>query len=349
MDNLFRRARAAVFPLRTIVFLMLVATAADRGFSHPWGDNSLTSEGSPLEAAPEGVFAEDGAILLDSQRESGIGFLRPDTRLIPVFDPESPFYLWTQEPVTFQALPSGLIYRSYLAGQKEPRFASTWVNERELGWIWDITMGGRVGLFRYGTQDPNRPEGFQIDMEGAAFPRLDMEHKEDLVAADFRFGMPLTFGSRRFQTKLAFYHLSSHLGDEWMIRQQSLDRINFSRNVLVWGNSYYWTDELRLYAEAGWAFYTNGGSEPWEFQFGAEYAPSAPTGLRPVPFVAINTHLREEVDYGGNLVVQTGWAWRGMSGQLFRMGMQYYTGKSDQYEFFNQFEDKVGLGLWYDY
>ena len=329
--------------------LLLIATAADSGHSHPWGGRFFAAEEIPLQIEPEGGLSADDTILWDSPSAGEAGFLRPERRLIPEFDPDSPFYPWTQERLTFQALPSGLIYRSYLAGQREPRFASTWVNERDVGWIWDIAMGGRVGLFRYGTEDAYRPEGFQIDLEGAAFPRLDMEHKEDLVAADFRFGIPLTFGNRRFQTKLAFYHLSSHMGDEWMIRQESLDRINFSRNVLVWGNSFYWTDELRIYAEAGWAFYTNGGSEPWEFQFGAEYAPAVPTGLRPTPFVAINTHLREEVDYGGNLVVQTGWAWRGVSGQLFRMGMQYYAGKSDQYEFFDQFEDKVGLGLWYDY
>jgi hypothetical protein len=134
-----------------------------------------------------------------------------------------------------------------------------------------------------------------------------------------------------------------------MVRLQSFERINYSRDVLVWGNSYYWTDSIRVYAEAGWAFYADGGSEPWEFQFGVEYAPRRPTGLRPVPFIAMNSHLRQEVDYGGNLVVQSGWAWRGVRGQLFRMGMEYYTGKSDQYEFYDQFEDKLGFGMWYDF
>jgi hypothetical protein len=248
-----------------------------------------------------------------------------------------------------QVFPSGLIYRSYLAGAKEARIGCSWVYERDWGWMWDITLGGRVGVLRYGTSQASSPEGIQIDMEAAAQPRLDLEHKEDLIATDYRFGLPLTFGNRHFQTKLAAYHLSSHVGDELMVRQHSLYRINYSRHVLVWGNSYYWTDALRLYAEAGWAFYNEGGSEPWEFQFGIEYAPPVPTGLRPRPFFAVNSHLRQEVDYGGNLVVQSGWAWRSDGGQLFRVGVQYYTGKSDQYEFFNQFEDKIGFGMWYDF
>jgi hypothetical protein len=254
----------------------------------------------------------------------------------------------TDEPWTLQVLPEGLIYRSYLAGAKEPRFASQWVYERDAGWIWDIALGGRVGLLRYGTDDPLWPEGWQLDIEGAGLPRLDLEHERDLVSADFRAGIPLTYGRGPFRTKFGYYHLSSHLGDEYMVRTGAT-RINYSRDALLWGNSYYLTQDLRLYADTAWAFYADGGSEPWEFQFGFDFSPLRPSGMRGDPFIAINTHLREEVDFGGNLVVQTGWQWRGDSGHLFRVGMHYFAGKSEQFEFFNQYEEKLGVGMWYDY
>jgi len=77
-----------------------------------------------------------------------------------------------------------------------------------------------------------------------------------------------------------------------------------------------------LYAEAGWAFYVDGGTEPWEFQFGAEYSPLGPTGLAGAPFLAVNGHLRQEVDFGGSLVVQAGWQWRGRTGHLMRAGLE---------------------------
>jgi hypothetical protein len=225
-----------------------------------------------------------------------------------------------------------------------------WVHERDRGWLLDAAFGGRVGLFRYGSQGQPRPSGLQVDFEGAVFPQTDLEHEKDLVSADFRYGVPLAFGVGWFQTKLAYYHLSSHLGDEFMLRFPDVSRINYSRNVLVWGNSFYLTEDLRLYGEVGWAMYTDGGSEPWEFQFGIDYSPAWPShGLRGAPFVALNTHLREELDFDGNLVVQAGWQWRGRNGHLFRMGMQYFTGKSDQFEFYRRREDKLGLGLWYDY
>jgi len=241
------------------------------------------------------------------------------------------------------------MYTSYLAGVKEPRFAAQWVSERTAGWIWDLALGGRVGIVRYGTCDPLHPQGWQVDMEGAAFPRLDFADEMGLVACDYRFGIPLTHAQGPHHYKIGYYHVSSHLGDEWMIRHPEFTRINYGRDCVVLGYSYYWTPNLRLYAETAYAFERGERAEPWEFQFGVDYSPAWPTGLRPVPFVAVNGHLREEVDFGGNVVVQSGWQWRGLSGHLLRMGMQCFVGMSDQYEFYDQYESKVGLGLWYDY
>jgi len=250
---------------------------------------------------------------------------------------------------SWQLLPEGLIYRSYLAGAKESRFRSVWHHEKDEGWIWDIVLGGRVGLLRYGTTGHRRPEGFQIDIEGAGQPRLDAEEKRDVDAVDFRFGIPVTYGTRRYQMKFAYYHLSSHLGDEFLLKNPGFPRINFSRDVLVGGYSYHPTDELRLYAEAGWAFHAD-VSEPWEFQFGLDYMPSGWTSIWGRPFAAFNGHLREEVAFGGNFVVQAGWAWRGSEASgTYRMGVEYYNGENEQFSFFDEHENKIGLALWYDY
>ncbi len=252
---------------------------------------------------------------------------------------------------TWQLLPDGLIYPSYLAGTKESRFASVWNHDSHFGWMWDLEAGGRVGLVRYGTEGGSpRPDGWQLDLEGAAFPRLDLDHDEDLISVDFRAGVPLTFGRGPVQVKLAAYHLSSHLGDEFMLRFPEYPRINYSRDAIVLGGSYYVTDELRLYAEAEWAWYTDGGTKPWEFQFGLDYGPVWSWRSRcGAPFVALNGQLRDEVDYGGDFIVQAGWQWRGDSNHLFRVGVQYFTGKSDQFQFFRRNEEKVGIAMWYDY
>lgn len=253
----------------------------------------------------------------------------------------------------WQVLPDGLIYRSYLAGPREPRLstkffdASNPVQSSEL--LWDGTVGGRRGLLRYGTTDPLRPQGLQIDIEGAALVRLNLDEDRDLDASDFRFGVPVTYSTGAVQWKTGYYHISSHLGDELILRQGQNTRINYVRDAILLGVSYNPAPAWRLYAETGYAVFIAGGAEPWEFQFGVEYTQPGPTGPWGTPFFATNAHLREEVDFGGDWTTQLGWLWRGDSGSTFRLGLHYVNGKSTQYQFFNRNEEQVGFGAWYDF
>ncbi|HEY4759015.1 MAG TPA: DUF1207 domain-containing protein [Thermoguttaceae bacterium] len=272
----------------------------------------------------------------------GANSTQPDTS-----EPEQPLYF--EENWTWQFLPDGLLYKSYLAGGREPRISAEWVHIKDQGWLWDVTLGGRAGIIRYGTTDTCWPEGWQVDIEGAAFPRLNLDENRDLEAVDFRFGVPLTVRRGPWQGKFAYYHYSSHLGDEYMVRNNTLSRTNFSRDSLVLGVGLFLNPNLRLYSEADYAFYADGGSDPWSFQFGAEYSPIEPTRHFGAPFLAVNGRLHEEVDYGGNVSVQTGWQWRGQSGHLFRLGAHYLNGMSDQSQFFNRFEEQIGVGMWYDF
>jgi uncharacterized protein DUF1207 len=266
---------------------------------------------------------------------------------------EEEYFFESPPPVvdqwSWQVLPDGLMYPAYLAAGRESRFASQWMHEGSGGSFWDVALGGRVGMLRYGNRDPLLPEGWQIDIEGAAFPRLTLDSQRDLVAVDFRFGVPITARFGKFETKLAYYHLSSHLGDEYLEKNLSAVRINYVRDVIVLGLAVRPHDDLRLYAEAGWAGFVSGGSEPWEFQFGVDYSPIRPTSIRGAPFFAVNGRIRQELDFGGNMTVQTGWQWRGETGQLFRFGFHYLNGKTDVYQFFREHEEQFAIGIWYDY
>jgi len=256
------------------------------------------------------------------------------------------------DPWTWQPLPVGIIYRSYWAGVHEPRMGIQLMRMTNTGdSFWDPTVGARVGLLRYGNDDALHPQGWQIDVEGAALPRLTLDDIRDLVTVDFRGGVPLTYGIDNWQFKLAYYHLSSHLGDEYAISHPgSLDeRVNYVRDAVVLGASYYPMPALRLYAEAGYAFNATDGAEPWEIQFGTELAKAGPTGVEGTPFLALNGYLREEHDFGGDFTAEAGWLWRNQIGQTLRLGAFYYNGKSSQFETFDNFEEQIGAGLWYDF
>lgn len=252
-------------------------------------------------------------------------------------------------PWHWQLLPEGLTFPAYLASGNESRMGSVWNYEKDHGWLWDIALGGHVGVLRYGDDDPDLPHGWQIDLEGAAFPRLDLESQRQMMATDFRFGIPLSVRQGCFETKLAYYHLSSHLGDDFISENPGYPPVNYVRDVVVWAVGVRVVENMRAYAEAGYAFYRKGGSKPWEFQFGVDWSRVHPDSFFGSPFFAVNGRIREEVDFGGNLTAQTGWQWRGEGGNLLRLGFQYFNGKSDAYQFFTEHEEHFGLGLWYDF
>jgi hypothetical protein len=251
---------------------------------------------------------------------------------------------------TWQTLPDGLMYKSYLAGTRESRISAALLYDTKEGWLFDATLGGRVGILRYGTAGASGAEGWQLDVEGAAFVRLNVERQWDVDSVDFRFGVPLTYRRGPWQWKTGYYHLSSHVGDEFLVRHPGFRRINYVRDSLFFGLGYYLTDDVRLYSEVGLALKTIGGAEPLELQFGADYSPAYDFGLRGAPYMAFNVHLREEVDFGGGVNLMAGWQWRGpTSASIVRAGLQYYNGKTTQYAFFRQHEELIGFGLWYDY
>lgn len=291
---------------------------------------------------------------LDQLRQ---GYGDPLTTIVSQYDPfldeqlTYPQTMGCAPQGTLQLLPGDVLWHSYWAGAKEPRTSGTLFKETGNDHaLLDVSIGGRTSVLRKAVRDERDLwRGWELQIEGAAILRLNLDEDWDFDATDFRFGVPFILARDRLLWKFAYYHLSSHVGDEFLIRNPGFTRINFSRDVLVLGASYLPLPAWRWYAETGWAFYDDEGSDPWEFQLGLDYAQPGLTGKRGTPFVALNGHLREEVRFGGNFALQAGWLWRGRTGQVLRTGLHYYNGKSSQYEFFDQFEQQIGFGLWQEY
>jgi hypothetical protein len=245
-------------------------------------------------------------------------------------------------------LPQGNLYGTYWASSAEPRMAVKLIEDQDHGPLVDSEIAGRIGFVRFGSRD--RLEGWQFDLLVGVNLRQDPDVGLDMQATDYRFDLPLTYRNGPHAFKMGYYHVSAHVGDEFLVTNMILERDNFVRDVFNFGYSYHPTPELRLYGEVGYGFNVD-VSEPLEFQFGFDYGPATVTRIHGAPFVALNVHLREELDFGGNVALQAGWAWRGESiaAGILRTGAYFYDGGSSQFAFHDVHESQVGWGLWYDY
>lgn len=270
------------------------------------------------------------------------GMAIPETyRAVPCLDC---IHVW-------KLFPDDLLFKSYLAGPLESRLGQMWYKDEERGsWVWDAAIGGRMGLFRKGTFAPYVSDGWQLDIEGAVFPRFDLNNDGDLESAVFRWGVPLTYRNGRTGLKIGTYHMRAHLGDEFLARVPGSVRNNYEKSSFILGTDYYISDDARIYGEVGYAFVSVGAAEQWEFQFGGEYSPAECFEFDGRPFLAVNFYLRQEVTYRDGFNAIAGWQWSNpVNGRRFRIGFQYYNGKSMQLTFLNRDEELLGFGVWYDY
>lgn len=274
---------------------------------------------------------------------------RPASNEATIFDDDTEYFS-DDECFEFQLLPKGLLYRSYLAGEKEPRFNSVWLKEKDRGLVWESQLGGRIGLMKYSNLNEAAPRAWQLDMEGGAHARVDPKNESDLESVDFRFGLLSTWRFGKNAYKLGYYHLSSHAGDEYLLRNPTFVRVNYVRDSAIFGITHHLTDDMQIYGELGYAAGHQGGAEPLELQYGYQFSPLHAYGLKGAPYFAINGHTREDFEWITSVNTVAGWQWRGEgSNHLFRVGLQYYTGPALQWEFAGRKETLCGAGMWFDY
>jgi hypothetical protein len=190
----------------------------------------------------------------------------------------------------------------------------------------------------------------ELQVAAASLTRLSMDRQSDVEAADYVFAVPLVWRRGPTAVRFGYDHVSSHIGDEYLIRYPDFQRINYVRDALALAVIHNVTDSFDVYGEFNRAFHASGGAGVWHFQFGAEYQPYVPPGFHGAPVVAVNTLLREEFDYQGSLGAVAGWQWRGAtSNDLLRLGVTTYIGRSRQFSFYDRYERLFGAGIWYDF
>ena len=312
---------------------------AVRTTGHSQDGTELNEPAEPLSGVEEIVIPESAT----------------EQNFFPQTMPETVFSEYPQtreQQLCWQLLPNGLLYKTYLAGEKEARMQLvSYYDTKSKRKIWEAVLGGRAGLIRLSDPSITNSDAFQLDLEGAVFARvLPDEPSAMLEGSDYRVGLYGTWKFDRLSYRAGYYHISAHVGDEFLIANPLFNRINYVRDSALAGASYDLTDVSRVYGEIGYALGVEGGAKPLEFQFGGEYAPLPTTQFAGAPFAAVNTHLREDFNFNGGVNVVAGWGWQGEhSKRRLRLGLNYYNGPSLQYEFFDRWENLVGGGIWLDY
>jgi len=213
--------------------------------------------------------------------------------------------------------------------------------------IVSVGLGDSFGLVRWGGPRPN--EGVQLDVVGSIFAQFDIgAPSNDLINADYLIGLPLTFRRRGFSTRIRLYHQSSHLGDEYLLRDEDIERQNLSfESVEVLASQEI--GFLRLYAGGERIFRREPDTLPSKVFHGGVEARSG--GAGPARFVAgVDVKTTTLYDWSPAVSGRVGLelARRGPGdhpARLVTLMLEIYEGPSPYGQFFQDDISYVGVGL----
>lgn len=146
------------------------------------------------------------------------------------------------EERNYVPLPRGDVFCALVADPKATRsFASILRHESGVGLdeaTLEIASVGIADAFGLGRWNGNRRgDGVQFSISAGVFAQFDLGTSSyDLLNADYVVSLPLTIRRGWFSTRLRVVHQSSHLGDEYLLREPAdrRDRENLSFDAVDW-------------------------------------------------------------------------------------------------------------------
>jgi hypothetical protein len=253
--------------------------------------------------------------------------------------------------------PAELLYPAYVADPRRPVFGLTLIDVQDSDIAaagdtrYGIRMGARFGILQIAPPD-DPGGGVQLAGDMGFLGQFDRDNSTDNLGWDGFYGFHLAWQARPdLVLRMGMAHDSSHLGDEY-IENTGRRRIEYTREELLVGMRYDLSMALSSYVEYGHAHTLRNEDlmEEGRLQLGLELEPqSIWWNRRLAPFAALDVSAYEEDDWEENLCVQLGVVLPGAGrGGKWRVGVEYYDGRSTIGEFFQERERHVAFGIWFE-
>ncbi|MBS0645872.1 MAG: DUF1207 domain-containing protein [Verrucomicrobia bacterium] len=214
----------------------------------------------------------------------------------------------------------------------------------------DSVIGQHVGAVIFGDDfifyrwlDVLRWHGdADIGIEAGVFSVFDLDHPQAcMVNSDFYVALLLTYAVNHWSWRFRLWHLSSHLGDEFLLSNPGFTRYNVSDNGVDLFVSWQPNPALRIYFGLGdilWEddefrtkpFYIEWGSEIRLFGCRDHF-----NRLYVQPFLAMHFRSWQENSFNVDQTYTLGFEWSKLRyvGRKFRIFAEYHHGYCDEGQF----------------
>ena len=282
-------------------------------------------------------------------------------------------------PSRFEVFPRGTLFPSLTASLKEPQFRQSLLTARSgkpLGTLLGhAEEGGEVSLFRMYHREKavgggwvpmvgeHAYDGMEMTIQASAATLFDLAaSKWTQLNTDFTFAYPVTWRHGRNAFRFRPFHLSSHLGDRYLLLRpdaRTFNKTGFRREAVEILDAYTFGDSARsslLYGGGEYAYsVTPKDMKRIQLRAGAEHRSTWHewgTVARGAWVIAAEETAVQDRRWAGGLSVRTGLEVGRLSGEdpggrRYRALLEYYGGPAT-YGHFSR-EDRVryvGIGCY---
>ena len=248
------------------------------------------------------------------------------------------------------ALPNHSLFEPLIADPKWPRFTLAYhyyMKDRATKHAFSPNFGASFALYR----DYYKEYEWEIGVQAGLFGMFDIGVSPSaLINADYFVGVPLSFNSGSWSGLVRPYHISTHLGDEFMLTNEGkkVKRINLSYEGVDLIFSYNFAN-IRLYGGGGYLVHREPREyKPLKLQMGTEYySPSAFWNGRLRPVLAIDVKAEEHGDWYPGVSCKGGVQLENsyLTSSKVQLMLEFYSGRSMHGQFYRDKIRYLGLGL----
>ena len=194
----------------------------------------------------------------------------------------------------------------------------------------------------------------QIDIEAAVWAVFTIKSDDvQLDNADYYMAIPLTYAYDNWSYRLRVYHVSSHVGDEYLLAHPELVRVNPSRETIDFFTSYQLSPALRFYGGPGWIIHSDRGFhfKPFLVEYGAELRllghRDLYNSLYFQPFYAMHFRNWQQYSWEFDITYVIGVEWSKLQGigRKIRLFAEWHNGFSLDGQFEKMRDDYFSLNL----
>lgn len=241
---------------------------------------------------------------------------------------------------------STVLFQPLIANPRDPIYSIGYRhgdNALNANQIISISFGDIFPIFRWYNVGPMNG-ALQIDISAGVWGAFDISPEAtpdgewaELITTDYILAIPITYAFDKWAFRFRVYHISSHLGDEYMVNHPTVKRLNPSFEAIELFSSYQATEEVRLYFGPGFVVnsdpsyrlkpvYLEYGTEIRLMKFQHHYH-----RLYGSPFFALDVQNWQETHFQFNVTTQLGYEWSKLqgAGRKVRLFGEYHNGFSE--------------------